>query len=87
MPSSTPSSVTVYGADWCGACKILERGLKERDIPFEVVDVDRNPDAHSRARAATGTSAIPVTNVVHAGDGTWIVGADVPAVERAYRGH
>ena len=86
LPSSSASSVTVYGASWCGACKTLERGLRDRDIPFDLVDVDRNPEAHARARNATGTNAIPVTSVARGSDTTWIVGADVAAVERAYRG-
>lgn len=87
IPSSMASGVTVYGASWCGPCKALERGLRERDIPFEIVDVDRNPDAHERAKQATGTSAIPVTSVARGAGMVWIVGADVGAVERAYRGN
>ncbi len=86
LPSSSLTTVTIYGATWCGPCQILERGLKERDIPFDVVDIDRNPDAYARARQATGTNSIPLTNVTNSGNVTWIVGADIAAVERAYRG-
>lgn len=86
MPSSTSSSVTVYGAEWCGACKVLERGLREKDIPFEVIDVDQSPEAYARARSASNASVIPITNVVRGDNATWVVGANIVAVERAYRG-
>jgi glutaredoxin len=87
LPSSNVSHVTMYNATWCSACRALERGLKERDIPFDSIDVDRNPQAFQRARDATRTNAIPQTAVARdASEPIWIVGADVEAVERAYRG-
>ena len=86
-PSSYQGSVTVYGADWCGPCKRLQQGLRDQQIPFDYIDIDRNPSAHDRARQATGTSAIPVTSVDRGGgDVVWIVGSNVDAVARAYRG-
>ncbi len=85
LPTSFEGSVTVYSADWCGYCKRLQAGLKEQQIPFDVIDVDRNPGAHERAKQATGTSAIPVTSVARGSDVEWIVGADVAAVVRAYK--
>lgn len=86
LPSSNASAVTVYGASWCGPCHTLQRALAERDIPFDFIDIDKSPESHERAKQATGTSAIPVTSVVRGSDITWIVGADIAAVERAYRG-
>lgn len=86
VPSSQAQGVTLYGADWCGHCKALERTLRERDIPFTLVDVDKSPEAHERAKRATGTSAIPVTEVANGNGSVWIVGNDPDAVERAYRG-
>ena len=87
VSSLSSSPVTVYGAKWCSACRAMERGLTERKIAFEVIDVDDNPSAFARARAAAGaTSAIPLTGVVRSRDTVWIVGADVDAVERAQRG-
>ena len=85
MPSSFEGSVTVYSADWCGYCKKLQQGLRDQQIPFDVIDIERNPSAHERARQATGTSAIPVTSVARGSDVEWIVGADLAAVVRAYR--
>ena len=89
VSSLSSSPVTVYGAKWCSACRTLEGGLKERKIAFEVIDVDDNPSAFSRARAASGAlnTLIPLTSVVRStGSTTWIVGADIDAVDRAQRG-
>jgi mycoredoxin len=88
VSSLSSSPVTVYGAKWCSACRSLERGLKERNVPFDVVDVDENPAAYGRAKAAANaTNAIPLTGIVRSSDTLWIVGADVDAVERAQKGN
>jgi len=82
--SSTDPGVVVYGATWCGPCKILEHGLRERKIPFDLVDVDENPKAYDVAKRATGQNVVPITSVTKGADVAWIVGADVDAVEKAY---
>ena len=84
LVSSTDPGVTVYGATWCGPCKILEHGLRERKIPFDLIDVDENPKAYDVARRATGQNVVPITSVAKGADVSWIVGADVDAVEKAY---
>ena len=87
VSSLATSSVTVYSAKWCGACRSLQSGLADRKIPFDVVDIDDNPSAFSRARATSGAgSAIPLTSVARTSNTVWIVGADVDAVDRAQRG-
>jgi glutaredoxin len=84
LVSSTDPGVTVYGATWCGPCKLLEHGLRERKIPFDLIDVDENPKAYDVARRATGQNVVPITSVSKGADVSWIVGADVDAVEKAY---
>ena len=87
VSSFASSPVTVYGAKWCSACRSLERGLTDRKIAFEVVDVEANPAAFERAKtAARASSAIPLTGIVRSSDTVWVVGADVDAVDRAQRG-
>jgi mycoredoxin len=84
--SSSDSSVTIYGASWCSACRSLEGKLDQRRIPFSVIDVDKNREAYDRARKASGMgSAIPLTHITQNGS-TWVQGDDADAVERAYKG-
>jgi len=84
---SSEASVTVYAASWCSACKSLEHGLRERGVPFDRIDIEQNPKAYDVAKRATGKSVIPLTSVARGSeDVVWIVGADVDAVEKAYRG-
>jgi mycoredoxin len=82
--SSSDPGVVVYGATWCGPCKILEHGLRERHVPFDLVDVDENPKAYDVARRATGQNVVPLTSVTKGTNVTWVVGADVDGVEKAY---
>ena len=87
VSSLTTAPVTVYSAKWCSACRSLERGLNERKIAFDTIDVDANPSAFARARDAAGASnAIPLTGIVRSSSTVWVVGADVDAVDRAQRG-
>jgi mycoredoxin len=86
VSSLSSGGVTIYGAKWCSACRSLERGLADRKIAFEVIDVDDNPAAFAKARAASGQgSAIPLSSVVTSTRTTWVVGADVDAVDRALK--
>lgn len=81
------ATVSVYGATWCGACKQLEAALVERQIPFAVIDVDKNPTAYQWAKKASGgTNAIPLTSVARKTDVQWIIGSNIAAVEKAYKG-
>ncbi|MFT3768906.1 MAG: glutaredoxin family protein [Minicystis sp.] len=84
--SSAASSITLYGASWCGACRSLEAKLTQRNIPFDKVDVDRNRDAYDRARAQSGLgNGIPLTHIAR-DTSKWVQGDDADAVERAWKG-
>jgi hypothetical protein len=84
--SSAVTTVIVYGAEWCSACKSLEAKLAQRNVPFEKVDVDRNREAYDRARSAAGLgNGIPLTHVAKEPP-KWFVGDDADGIERAYKG-
>jgi mycoredoxin len=84
--SSSDTSVTIYGATWCSACKSLEGKLDARKIPYSVIDVDKNRDAYDKARSASGMgSGIPLTHITQHRS-TWVQGDDADAVEKAYNG-
>ena len=37
--------IIFYTTPWCGDCKLAKEFLAERDIPFEEVDIDQQPEA------------------------------------------
>ena len=36
--------VEVFGADWCGPCRMLKGALTRAGIEFEVIDIDSEPN-------------------------------------------
>jgi mycoredoxin len=60
-PAALPvaTTVTVYGADWCGDCRRTKRWLEASGIEWTFVDRDANPDVKAML-ADAGYLAIPV---------------------------
>jgi mycoredoxin len=56
--------ITVYGRPGCAISQILRRWLDRRGIPYQYVDVDRDPRARSRIEWLTGGRARSPTVVV-----------------------
>jgi mycoredoxin len=58
-PTPNPTTITVYGADWCGDCRRSKRLLTAREAEFVWVDV--NADRAIRDElTGNGYPAIPV---------------------------
>jgi mycoredoxin len=55
----TPS-LTMYSTQWCGFCHRLSRQLDREGIAYEVVDIERVPDAASVVeRVNNGNQTVP----------------------------
>ncbi|WP_433263675.1 glutaredoxin family protein [Actinosynnema sp. CS-041913] len=53
--------IVLYGADWCGDCRRAKAWLREHEVPFSEVDVERDDAARDRAvELAGGRKNIPV---------------------------
>jgi mycoredoxin len=70
-PAALPavSSVTVYGADWCGDCRRTKRWLLASGIEWTWIDRDADPAVRAML-ADAGYLAIPVVVLP---DGTVLV--------------
>ena len=44
-PERTPSAVTMYSTQWCGYCHRLKSQLDREGIAYDVVDIEKVPDA------------------------------------------
>ncbi|NUR06743.1 MAG: mycoredoxin [Nocardioidaceae bacterium] len=42
---TSPSAVTMYSTTWCGYCHRLRSQLDREGIAYDVVDIERVPDA------------------------------------------
>lgn len=54
-----PTTLTVYGADWCGDCRRTKRWLEASGLEWTWIDRDADPEIRSML-ADAGYLAIPV---------------------------
>lgn len=61
--SDKSAKVTVYGAEWCPPCHTTRAYLKSRNIPFDYVNVDQQPEEGRTIAQKTGWTAIPIIQI------------------------
>jgi GrxC family glutaredoxin len=57
LPDS--SRIVVYGTSYCGFCTAAESLLKTRGLPFDQIDVTRDPARRKWLIQATGRRTVP----------------------------
>jgi glutaredoxin len=57
---TSPSTLTLFGADWCRDCVRTKRQLDELGISYSYVDLVADPAAADVAREISGRTNIPV---------------------------
>lgn len=58
-PITDPTTITVYGADWCGDCRRTKRWLESSGLEWSWIDRDADPEVRAML-ADAGYLAIPV---------------------------
>ena len=53
------SRVTVYTTEPCGFCRTAKTLLNSRRIPFEEINLSKDPDGRARLAAQTGMMTFP----------------------------
>ena len=66
------NSVTVYTTTRCSYCVMLKNFLSEKNIPFNEVNVETQPEIMEQLVKTTGQMGVPQTEV----NGQWVVGFD-----------
>ena len=56
----SPSTITMFGADWCRDCIRTKKQLDELGISYTYVDLVADPAAADVARDISGRTNIPV---------------------------
>ncbi|MDY0907926.1 glutaredoxin family protein [Microbacterium sp. CFBP9034] len=57
---ASPSSITMFGADWCRDCVRTKRQLDSLGVRYTYVDLMTDPAAADVAREISGRTNIPV---------------------------
>lgn len=52
-------NITVYSRITCPPCKTLKQILKNRNITFNVIDADANPEEFAAAEVRHGYTTVP----------------------------
>ncbi|MFV0319176.1 MAG: glutaredoxin domain-containing protein [Microbacterium sp.] len=60
MTQPDPSTVTMFGAAWCGDCRRTRKQLDELGVEYTYVDLEAEPAAAEVARDISGRTNIPV---------------------------
>lgn len=71
-------TVKVYSTPMCPYCTMTKDFLKEKNIPFESLDVSQDRDALIEMRDKTGQMGVPVIDI----DGKIIVGFNREAISK-----
>ena len=54
MPDQSSSQFTMFSTPWCGYCHRLRSQLDREGIEYEVVDIEREPEAAALVMSVNG---------------------------------
>ncbi len=75
-------NVTIFSAEWCGACKRARQLLDSEGVDYELRDIDHDSDARDEVRQILGGVQIPLLDI----NGTYVAGYDRKTITRLIRG-
>ena len=58
--TSDSSTITMFGAQWCGDCRRTKAQLDQLGVSYTYVDLEAEPAAADVAREISGRTNIPV---------------------------
>jgi glutaredoxin 3 len=61
--SDASAKVVIYGAEWCPPCHTAKNYLSSRDVTYDYVSVDENPEQGREIATKTGWTAIPIIKI------------------------
>ena len=60
MTVETTAELTMYSTTWCGYCHRLKKQLEREGIPFDVIDIENDPEAaHFVENVNGGNQTVP----------------------------
>lgn len=75
--------VTIYATDWCPFCRKLRERLERTETPYDLVDVEADPEAAAWVESVNGGNRVVPT--VRYSDGTHATNPEASAVRAKLR--
>jgi glutaredoxin 3 len=72
------SKVVLFSTATCSWCRRAKRYFKERRVPFNEINIERDPDAARDIVRKTAQTGVPVIKI----GSSWIVGFDRVRIEK-----
>jgi glutaredoxin 3 len=76
------AKVVLFSTSTCSWCRRAKRYFKEQRVPFNEVNVERDPDAAREIAHKTGQTGVPVIKI----GGSWILGFDKERIDKELAG-
>ncbi|ADH62092.1 glutaredoxin [Allomeiothermus silvanus DSM 9946] len=76
--------IRVYGLTGCGPCEVVKLFLKQKNLPFEFLDVQESPEARQKVLEMVGTLTAGVVLEVN-GEPIALSGVSIPKLEAWYQ--
>lgn len=76
--------IRLYGLTGCGPCEVTKLFLQQKNLPFEFVDVEKDPEARRKVQGMVGTLSAGVVLEVD-GELTALTGVSIPKLEALFR--
>jgi len=73
--------VRVFSTTWCVYCKMAKEFLKQKNVKFEDINIEENPEKAKEMVKLSGQTAVPVIDV----EGEIIVGFDKERLKKLLR--
>ena len=70
--------IKVYSSKFCPYCRMAKEFLKEKNIPFEEINVQENQEAAREMIEKSGQAGIPVIEI----DGQMVIGFNVEQIKK-----
>ena len=72
------SKVLLFSTSTCSWCRRAKRYFKERGVPVNEINIERDPDAARDIVRKTGQTGVPVIKI----GSKWIVGFDKERIDK-----
>ena len=54
---------TIYGAEWCGSCKVAKKYLEDNNVEFNYLDIETDNVSVDKLAENSGGMGLPVIQI------------------------